>query len=224
MSTEKKEWQFTTNQSGEFVRKPSTFRDSVTKDGSSGYKAEAGRYVLIVSLACPWAHRTLVVRALKGLEKTIDVFVVDYVFAENGWKFIDDGEKPGCRRFRNYEHLKDIYFESEPNFEGRYTVPVLYDTKTNRIVNNESSEIIRFLGTEFDDVAIGQTEEQKQLRLYPEDLRAQIDEINEFVYPNINNGVYRCGFATSQQAYDRAFDELFNALDRLEGRLSSQRY
>lgn len=207
------QWYDTKKSDGAFVRQQSSFRQRVTADGSSGFPAAAGRYHLIVSLACPWAHRTLVFRKLKGLEEAISLAVVDPLMGAEGWTF-GDGVEPetGARR------LHEVYTLAQPDYTGRVTVPVLWDKQTGTIVNNESSEIIRFLNREFD--AWGDTE----VDFYPQELRTGIDEINDFVYPRINNGVYRCGFATTQEAYDKAFDELFSALGQLEDRLAKRRY
>ena len=208
---------------GEFVRTESTFRNWVTKDGSTGpsgedgFPAEANRYHLYVSYACPWAHRTLIFRALKGLQDVISVSVVHPLMPEESWVF---AEYPGATEDHiNHAHyLYENYLQVDSNFNGLVTVPVLWDKKRQTIVNNESSEIIRMLNSAFDDYG------NAELDYYPEHLRKEIDEINELVYHNINNGVYRAGFATSQQAYDRAFDRLFDTMDELEERLSKQRY
>ena len=205
---------------GEFLRAESIFRDTITADGSSGFKAEAGRYHLYVTLGCPWAHRTLLFRAVKGLE---DIISVDYALPhvrEQGWTFGVDAEYPHCTEDRLYgkRHLHEIYTLCEPDYTGKVTVPVLWDKHTRRIVNNESSEIIRMLNRAFDDLTGNSTD------LYPPDLRAEIDRTNEMTYHNVNNGVYRCAFAKSQEAYNEAFDNVFAALDELEGLLGRQRY
>jgi putative glutathione S-transferase len=202
---------------GEFVRRDSQFRDRVTADGSSGFPAEAGRYHLYVSLACPWAHRTVIFRRLKGLERAISMSVVDPLMLEQGWTFSrGEGCVPdtvnGCR------HLHEVYAKAKPDYTGRVTVPVLWDKTRGTIVNNESSEIIRMLNGEFEAFA-GSHEDY-----YPKPLRDEIDTVNRVVYENINNGVYRCGFATTQEAYERAFDALFSALDAMEARLERSRY
>jgi putative glutathione S-transferase len=211
------QWYETESTGGRFVRQESGFRDWVKADGSTPYAPEPGRYHLYVSLACPWAHRTLIFRKLKGLEDAITISVVDPFMLEHGWAFSD---ARGAIRdsIHGSRYLHEIYTRAQAKYTGRVTVPVLWDRKHETIVNNESSEIIRMLNGEFD--AIGDA----RLDFYPEALRAEIDEINDFVYPRINNGVYRCGFATSQTAYEEAFDELFGALDRIEERLSRQRY
>ncbi|HYY24539.1 MAG TPA: glutathione S-transferase family protein [Candidatus Udaeobacter sp.] len=202
---------------GRFVRHESAFRNRVTADGSSGFPAEVGRYHLYVSLACPWASRTLIFRKLKGLETAISLSVVDPYMGENGWNFTDG---PGCipDPIFNARYLYEIYTAAHPHYTGRVTVPVLWDKKAAIIVNNESAEIIRMFNSEFD--AFGRAE----VDFYPEELRAEIDAINDFVYPNVNNGVYRCGFATTQEAYEEAFTALFAALDELEARLERARY
>jgi putative glutathione S-transferase len=202
---------------GRFVRKDSRFRDRVTADGSSGFKAEPGRYHLYVSLACPWAHRTLIFRRLKRLEDVIGVSVVHWHMGETGWEFGDGslctGDKLGGRSY-----LHQVYTDADPAYTGRVTVPVLWDGKEKTIVNNESSEIIRMLNREFD--AWGDA----ALDLYPEALHEEVDAINEVVYRTVNNGVYRAGFATRQAPYEEAYDTLFATLDELEARLARQPY
>ncbi len=207
-------WYDTAKTGGRFVREESAFREWVTADGSSGFKAEPGRYHLYVSLACPWAHRTLIFRRLKRLEEAISVSVVDPHMGADGWMFSDG---PGCipDTVNGFSHLHQAYTTAKPDYTGRVTVPVLWDKKTRVIVNNESSEIIRMFNRGFGD---GEAD------FYPEELRGEIEEINELVYENINNGVYKCGFATTQDAYGEAFDALFQALDQIEGRLARQRY
>lgn len=208
---------------GEFVRSVSNFRNWVTKDGSAGptgedgFIAEPGRYHIYVSHACPWAHRTLIYRALKGLGDVISVSVVHPLMPAESWVF---GEYPGATEdhINGANYLYENYLMADPHFNGLVTVPVLWDKKRQTIVNNESSEIIRMLNSAFD--AFGNSD----VDLYPEDLRNEIDTINETVYNNVNNGVYRAGFATTQEAYNKAFDRLFNTLDELEERLSTQRY
>eukprot|EP00026_Physarum_polycephalum_P009512 Phypoly_transcript_09637.p1 GENE.Phypoly_transcript_09637~~Phypoly_transcript_09637.p1 ORF type:complete len:378 (+),score=73.81 Phypoly_transcript_09637:235-1368(+) len=211
-----------TNQSGAFVRKPSVFRNFITADGSSGFKAEANRYHLYISLACPWAHRTYIVRKLKGLEDVIGLSIVNWFLAERSWTFTEGKDEAGIDTSDPINHsagIRDLYLAANPEYSGRTTVPVLWDKVQRTIVNNESAEIIRMLNSEFNHLAKNPT-----LDLYPEPLRKEIDEINEFVYPNINNGVYRCGFATTQAAYEEAFEALFSALDKIEERLSKSRY
>jgi|HubBroStandDraft_6_1064221.scaffolds.fasta_scaffold220820_1 putative glutathione S-transferase len=224
----KDQWYDTKSSGGEFLRGESVFRNWVTPDGSpgpsgeGGFRAEAGRYHLYVSLACPWAHRTLIFRKLKQLESTISVSIVDPFMGENGWAFVapDGSLSPGSTRDDLFgaRYLYEIYLRANPRFSGRVTVPVLWDMKRATIVNNESSEIIRMLNNAFD--AYGDA----SIDFYPQALRGEIDRINALVYPNVNNGVYRCGFATTQAAYDKAFDSLFAALDELEQRLAHTGY
>jgi glutathionyl-hydroquinone reductase len=202
---------------GNFLRQESRFRGRITRDGSSGYRALPGRYHLYVSLACPWAHRTLIFRALKGLHDAISVSVVDPLMLDDGWTFSDF---PGCvpDTVNGARYLREVYTKADPRYSGRVTVPVLWDRETGTIVNNESPEIIRMLNSEFEDLA------RLHEDYYPQPLRAEIDAVNRLVYENINNGVYRCGFATTQEAYEGAFDALFSALDELEARLDRSRY
>lgn len=208
---------------GKFVRTESSFRNWVTKDGKegpsgdNGFAAEPGRYHLYVSYACPWAHRALIFRALKGLEDVISVSVVHPLMPSESWVF---GEYPGATEDHiNHAHyLYENYLKADPNFDGLVTVPMLWDKKLETIVNNESSEIIRMFNSAFDDYAT------PELDFYPESLREEIDAINEIVYHNVNNGVYRAGFATTQSAYDEAFNQLFDTMDELEVLLSKQRY
>lgn len=207
---------------GEFKRKPSSFRNWITQDGSSGFPAEAGRYHLYVSYACPWAHRTLIVRKLKGLQDAISFDVVDYYMGEKGWRFDSDVAGATGDSCNSFNYLRELYFMVQPEYSGRFTVPVLYDKLQKVIVNNESSEIIRMLNTEFN--AFCKLPEQVAIDLYPEALRAEVDALNEWIYPSINNGVYRAGFATKQEPYDVAVREVFAALDRVETILTSQRY
>jgi len=205
----------TTGSNGSFVRLESEFRDRVTRDGSSGFKAEAGRYYLVTAPSCPWAHRTVLMRKLKGLEDTIPILQSDLAKGQ-GWAYsrgFDD-----LRPVDGVFHVHQVYSAARPDFTGRATVPVLWDRETRTIVNNESSEIIRMLNSEFDE--FGKT----ALDLYPAALRSEIDETNAFVYDAINNGVYRCGFARTQAAYEQSFRKLFAALDSLEERLGRQRY
>ncbi|MBP2290507.1 glutathione S-transferase family protein [Azospirillum rugosum] len=206
------QWYDTKTTGGAFVRPETQFRNWVKADGSTPYRPEAGRYHLFVSLACPWAHRTLIVRALKGLTEVIGVSVVDPLMREEGWTFPEPDPITGSTR------LYEVYAKAKPDYTGRVTVPVLWDKKTGAIVNNESAEIIRMLNREFD--AFG----DPSVDLYPADLAGAIDELNAFVYDRINNGVYKAGFATSQEKYEQAFDALFAALDELDARLSNQRY
>ncbi len=215
------QWYDTKASGGRFERQQSAFRDWIKADGSTPYAPEVGRYHLYVSLACPWAHRTLIYRKLMKLEEAISISVVDYLMLEKGWTFSDRrGTIPDTVNGKSLLH--EVYTAAMPDYTGRVTVPVLWDRKTDTIVNNESSEIIRMLGSEFDGLGGGVG--NPGLDLYPEPLRAEIDELNDFIYPRVNNGVYRCGFATSQEAYEEAFQEHFEALDTLDARLSSNRY
>jgi glutathionyl-hydroquinone reductase len=203
------------DKTGRFVRPDSIFRDRVTRDGSSGFKAEAGRYQLVTAPSCPWAHRTVLMRKLKGLEGAIPLLESDLPKGE-GWAYSRgfDDLKPKGGAF----HVHQVYSAARSDYTGRATVPVLWDRKTKAIVNNESSEIIRMLNAEFDGLGAA------PLDLYPAGLRRDIDEVNAFVYANINNGVYRCGLAKSQAAYEESFGKLFAALDEIEARLSRQRW
>ena len=200
---------------GSFVRPRSGFRDRITRDGSSGFKTEAGRYVLITAPSCPWAHRTVLMRKLKGLESAIAILRSDLPKGQ-GWAYsrgFDD-----LQPIDGVFHVHQVYTAARPDFTGRATVPVLWDRKTRTIVNNESSEIIRMLNSEFDAFGKGRVD------LYPAGLRSAIDPVNAFIYETINDGVYRCGFARSQQAYEASFRKLFGALDEIEQRLGHQRY
>ncbi|QZZ21471.1 glutathione S-transferase family protein [Leptothermofonsia sichuanensis E412] len=202
---------------GRFNRTPTRFRDRITADGSSGFKAEAGRYHLYVSLACPWAHRTLIMRRLKGLETAIGVSIVDPVLSDRGWFF---SEAPGAipDSVNGTQYLQEIYLKAKSDYTGRVTVPVLWDNQTKTIVNNESREIIRMFDTEFNGIA------KNDIDLYPKPLQAQVEATIEAIYTPINNGVYRSGFATSQAAYEEAVTELFQNLDYWEEVLGKQRY
>jgi len=200
---------------GSFVRPESGFRDRVTRDGSSSFKAEAGRYVLVTAPSCPWAHRTVLMRKLEALESAIGILQSDLPKGE-GWAYsrgLDDLEP-----IDGVFHVHQVYTAARPDYTGRATVPVLWDRETRTIVNNESSEIIRMLNSEFDEFG------DAAVDLYPEALRSAIDPINAFTYETINDGVYRCGFARSQQAYEVSFRRLFAALDEIEQRLGRQRY
>jgi putative glutathione S-transferase len=201
-----------------FVRQDARFREWVTADGSSGYAAEPGRYHLYVSLACPWAHRTLIVRALKGLQDAIAVSVVDPIRDERGWAFRDVRGATGDR-LHDWSYLSEAYVASAPGYDAHVSVPVLWDTRTEQIVNNESADIIVMLNEAFDAFA-----GHPELDLYPAELRAEIDELNRVVYETVNNGVYRAGFAPTQEDYDAAVHPLFATLDRLDERLASRRY
>jgi len=206
-----------TDDDGAFVRADSMFRRWIRADGSGDFPAEAGRYHLYVSLACPWAHRTIIFRRLKRLEDVIGLSVVDPIRDGRGWAFRDvpgGGPDP----LNGFDHLSEAYEATRHGYNGNVTVPVLWDRQTRSIVNNESSDVIRMLNSEFD--AFTDAHED----YYPEDLRDEIDEINARVYPTVNNGVYRCGFSRTQGAYDVAFAELFGSLDWLEELLSKRRY
>lgn len=215
-------WYETKESGGRFIRQESAFRNWVTADGSpgpsgrGGFKAEAGRYLLYVSLACPWAHRTLIFRQLKGLADLIDVSVVHWLMAEQGWTFAE-GEGVVPDPIGGARYLHEVYTRAEPSYSGRVTVPVLWDRKTGTIVNNESSEIIRMLNSAFDGVGA------KAGDYYPETLRPEIDALNERIYATVNNGVYRAGFATTQVAYEEGVLPLFETLDWLEERLATRR-
>lgn len=197
--------------SGEFVRQRDAFADWV-RAGDSEYPAEPGRYHLYVSLACPWAHRTMIVRKLKKLEHVVGMTIVDPVRDERGWRFIEPDPING------WAFLSEAYFASDPAYRDRVTVPVLWDTKRRRIVSNSDDDIMRMFECEFD--AFGDA----GLDLYPRDKRAEIDELNELIYETVNNGVYRAGFATHQNAYERAAYRLFETLDAMEERLARSRY
>lgn len=208
------------NKDGEYKRQSSTFRDCVVKEGGK-FIAEKDRYHLYVSYACPWAHRAMVVRALKGLEETISVSVVDWFLGPEGWKFTSDSECPGSTvdTVNNAKFIKDIYFKADPDYPLRFTVPVLWDKKEETIVNNESSEIIRMLNDAFDEFSSA-----PGVSYYPENLREEIDSLNEWIYPWVNNGVYRAGFATAQEHYETAVKEVFEGLDRVESILKDKKY
>jgi putative glutathione S-transferase len=210
------QWYDTKANGGEYCRQDSGFRNWVTADGKAGpagakgFKAEKGRYILYVSLACPWAHRTLIFRQLKQLEEYLDVVVVEPIMLEHGWEMSDS--------HNNVKVLYKLYLKADTAYEGRVTVPVLWDSKLKTIVSNESSEIIRMLNSAFNHLN-GNVRDY-----YPEALRGDIDELNDRVYDTINNGVYRAGFASSQEAYEKAFNILFDSLDWVESILSRQRY
>lgn len=210
---------WTTDDEGRFQRSETTFRDWVRADGSTDYEPESGRYHLYVSYACPWAHRTLITRKLKGLEDAVSVSVVAPFMGDKGWEFDQEVSGATPDHLHGSEYLRDVYREAEPRYTGRVTVPVLWDRKNETIVNNESREIVRMFDVEFDEVA-----EHSEVDLYPEGYREAVDEAIEAIYQPINNGVYRAGFATSQEAYEKAVDELFDAFDHWEEVLGSQRY
>jgi len=206
-----------TNDKGHFVREDTTFKGSVTADGSSGFRAESGRYHLYVSLACPWAHRTLVARALKGLEQAIGISVVHPHMGDNGWEFAEfPGATPDTLHGARYLH--EIYTRAEPDYTGRVTVPVLWDKQTGTIVCNESRLILRMLAREFEAFS------QNPVDLCPPELTSAVDAEIDALYRPVNNGVYRAGFAVKQSAYESALRELFTALDGYEARLGKQRY
>ncbi len=214
------QWYETEANQGQFKRQDSLFRHWITPDGAAGpsgedgFQAEAGRYHLYVSLACPWAHRTLIFRHLKGLEDIISVSIVEPLMLEHGWTF--SGHYPDD--LYGLDYLHQLYSKALPNITSRVTVPVLWDKQRQTIVSNESAEIIRMLNSAFNELT-GNTADY-----YPLELRDEIDTLNEWIYPTINNGVYRAGFATTQTAYETAYHQLFGALDELEQRLSTQRY
>lgn len=203
---------------GAFERAPSMIRDWVSADGSTGFSAEPGRYHLYVSLACPWAHRSVIVRMLKGLEEAIGMTVVDPYRDDRGWAFRPErgGEADPVNDF---ELLSEAYDATDPSYAGRISVPVLWDRERGRIVNNESADVIVMLNEAFDEWAAN-----PDLDLYPAELRGEIDELNARVYETLNNGVYRSGFATSQEAYEEAVGPLFDTLDMLEDRLTARRF
>jgi putative glutathione S-transferase len=204
------QWYETGKSGGQFRRQDSRFRSSISRAPDAQFPPESGRYHLYVSLACPWAHRTLIFRKLKGLESHIGVTVVDPIMLENGWELSDAPE--GIR------YLYQLYLKADARYEGRVTVPVLWDKKTQTIVSNESSEIIRMFNSEFEALSHSSAD------FYPAEHQQEIDEVNERIYNTVNNGVYRAGFATTQAAYEEAFSELFDSLQWLENRLSKQRY
>ncbi|MFZ3013137.1 MAG: glutathione S-transferase family protein [Nitrospira sp.] len=202
---------------GEFTRQPDVFRRWVTADGSSGYPAAAGRYHLYVSWACPWAHRTIIVRKLKKLETVIGMTVVDPIRDERGWAFREGaGHSPDP--INGFQFLREAYKVTDSNYIGRITVPVLWDSVTKRIVTNSDDDLMRIFNGEFNRFT------ESPIDLYPDGLRQEIDELNTFIYENVNDGVYRAGFATSQQGYERAARRLFTALDQLDARLATHRY
>ncbi len=222
------DWLESEREDGEFIRQDSQFRHWVTADGSAGpsgeggFKAEPGRYHLYISYACPWAHRTLIFRRLKGLEDMVFLSVVHPDMGDAGWKFASAGGEPfkgtSDDGANGFDFMHQVYTRAEADYTGIVTVPVLWDKQRQTIVNNESSEIIRMFNSAFDGCDAGGPD------YYPAALRKEIDEVNAFVYGNINNGVYRTGFAATQVAYERAFRRLFDALDELEQRLAGQRY
>ena len=203
--------------SGAFKRQEDAFRDWVKRDGATPYPAERGRYHLYVSFACPWAHRTIILRKLKGLEDTIGMTVVDPLRDERGWAF-RNGPGHSEDPVNGFQFLSEAYHATDPNYRGRVTVPVLWDKKTKRIVSNSDDDLMRMLNGEFADFATNDYD------FYPVELRGEIDALNKIVYEGVNNGVYLAGFATHQLPYERAAKKLFETLDELDARLASQRY
>lgn len=217
------QWYDTKSTNGRFERKAPSFRNWVTADGSAGpsgtggFKAEANRYHLYVSLACPWAHRTIIYRKLKGLEEMISMSVVNAYMGDEGWTFAP-GEGVIADPILNATNAHEIYTAAQADYTGRVTVPILWDKQTHTIVSNESPEIIRMFNSAFDEVGALPGD------FSPQELLVEIDELNNFIYPTINNGVYRAGFATTQEAYEEAVVEVFEALDTIETRLATRRY
>ena len=216
-------WYDTKESKGRFVRSESQFRNWITADGSAGpggkggFRAEPDRYHLYISLACPWAHRAMIYRKLKGLESMITISAVHSYMGAEGWTF-EPGPGVIPDSINNAKRIYEVYLAADPNYSGRATVPILWDKQQATIVSNESAEIIRMLNTAFDDVGAA------KIDFYPAEHRAEIDELNDYIYPNLNNGVYMSGFATTQDAYEEAVTKVFAALDRLEERLASRRY
>jgi len=207
------QWYDTEGNNGEFVRQESRFRNQISNEENSKFTPDVGRYHLYVSLACPWAHRTLIFRKLKQLENIISVSTVDAEMLENGWEFGENADP-----LYGFDYAYQLYLKAAADYQGRVTVPILWDKKTQTIVNNESVDIIRIFNTAFNELTNNHDD------YYPEKLASDIEIINDRVYPTINNGVYRAGFATSQDAYNHAYNELFASLDWLEDKLSKQRY
>lgn len=208
-------WYDTDSTGGRFKRSEAQFRNWIEADPDARFPAQSGRYHLYVSYACPWAHRTLIMRKIKGLEEHISVSVVHPLMLENGWEF---SQKPLHDALYEHDFLYQLYLRADANYSGRVTVPVLWDKEQQTIVSNESADIIRMFNSEFNAIT------NNSMDFYPEQLRAEIDAINADVYDNVNNGVYKSGFATKQEAYEEAFDALFSTLDDLEARLSKQRF
>jgi putative glutathione S-transferase len=206
-----------TSKRGEFVRQANRFTDRITADGSSGWRAEPDRYRLVVSLACPWAHRAVIVRRLLGLEDAVSLAVVDPIRDEQGWRFtLDEGDRDPVL---GIEFLSEAYLKSDPDFAGRFTVPSIVDVETGKVVTNDYPQITLDLSTEWREFHRSGAPD-----LYPEAKRAEIDALIEPIFHNVNNGVYKCGFAGTQEPYEEAFDALFAELDRLSARLENQRY
>lgn len=209
---------FKTSDTGDWTREAASLREWVTADGSSGFEAAPGRYHLYVCSACPWAHRAIIVRELKGLGDAVTMSFVDPYRDEDGWAFRDEnGGEPDP--VNGFSFLSEAYAATDPDYDGRWNVPVLWDRETNRIVNNESADILVMLNSAWDEWA-----GDADLDLYPADLRAEMDALNERVYERVNNGIYRAGFAGSQEAYERAVGPLFDELDALERRLADRRF
>jgi len=202
---------------GEFKRQADAFRQWVTADGSSGYPAASGRYHLYVSWACPWAHRTIIVHRLKQLESVIGMTVVDPIRDDRGWAF-REGPGHSLDTLNGFHFLSEAYRATDPHYRGRVTVPVLWDTLTKRIVSNSDDDLMRMFNRAFDRLT------ESRIDLYPARLQRDIDELNEFIYENVNDGVYRAGFSTSQRVYEQSARRLFDALDQLEARLKTRRY
>jgi putative glutathione S-transferase len=199
---------------GAYIRQPDAFREWVRADGSTEYPAEKGRYHLYVSYACPWSHRTIIVHKLKKLDKVIGMTIVDPIRDERGWAFTDRFPDP----VNGFKFLSEAYQATDPGYQGRVTVPVLWDRKTNKIVSNSDDDLMRMFNSEFDEFT------DSDVDLYPRPLRPRIDTMNKAIYDQVNNGVYKAGFSTSQQVYARAATALFSALDRLESRLARRRF
>lgn len=213
------------SKNGEFNRQQSQFRNHISKDAGAEFPAEKDRYHLYVSYACPWAHRTMIVRKLKGLEDIIPVTSVHYEMLEKGWRFAEKGEQVAGEHTTpdpihpDFTHIRQLYFKVNADYDGRFTVPTLWDKKKETIVSNESADIIRMLYTQFDDLL---PEKYKNIDLLPKDLEQKIDESNDWTYNDINNGVYKSGFASTQEAYEKAVTTLFKSLDRAEAHLAEQ--
>lgn len=207
------QWYDTNKSEGQFVRQDSRFRSEITSEEGATFQPEAGRYHLYVSLACPWAHRTLIFRKLKQLEEIISVSVVEAKMMENGWVFGENGDP-----LYELDYAYQLYLKADPSYQGRVTVPILWDKKTKTIVNNESIEIIRLFNSAFNELTGNTTD------YFPFAQREAIESVNTRIYNTINNGVYKAGFATTQAAYNNAYHQLFDSLDWLEARLANQRY
>jgi len=212
------QWYDTKNNKGQFVRQDSMFRHTISEDSDSFYPAEAGRYHLYISLACPWAHRTLIFRQLKQLESIISVSVVKAEMLDNGWEFDTDAASEYTDPLYQFNYAYQLYLKSNPEYQGRVTVPILWDKQTQTIVNNESVDIIRIFNSAFNAIT-GNSDDY-----FPTALQEEIEQVNQRIYDTVNNGVYRAGFATTQEAYNSAYTGLFDTLEWLEDRLSTQRY